>query len=139
MKRKTTISLTLDGNLKIHIPVRLKRKAGRKIIIAPEALDGIIPNAPVPEQNAIVESIAKAYQWTKLLETGQVSSIPELVHQLKLSRPYVMRILSLANLAPDIVDAITYGREPDGLSLNKLYKGIPDDWQKQRELFGFQL
>jgi len=48
-----------------------------------------------------------------------------------------MRILSLVNLAPDIVEAIVYGREPDGLSLARFFEGFPDDWVKQRKALRF--
>jgi hypothetical protein len=47
-----------------------------------------------------------------------------------------MRILSLTNLTPEIVESILQGREPDGLSLQKLTQGFPDDWQEQKKLFG---
>ena len=41
-----------------------------------------------------------------------------------------------APLAPDIVDAIAQGREPSGLSLGRLVKGMPVVWAKQRERVG---
>lgn len=40
-------------------------------------------------------------------------------------------------LAPDIVEAIVEGREPSGLSLEKLVKRMPVVWAEQREGFGF--
>ena len=43
------------------------------------------------------------------------------------------RILRLTLLAPDIVDAIAHGREPTGLSLERLTKGVPVSWEGQRE------
>ncbi|MBI4606728.1 MAG: hypothetical protein HY721_32595 [Planctomycetes bacterium] len=51
------------------------------------------------------------------------------------------RILTLATLAPDIVDvveAILAGREPSGLSLERLTKGMPMEWEEQRQAFGLQ-
>ena len=50
-----------------------------------------------------------------------------------------MRILSLVNLAPDIVEAIVYGRKPDGLSLAQIFEGLQDEWEKQRKVLGFDL
>ena len=67
-----------------------------------------------------------------MLESGEVEN----VSVLALCRPYVMRILSLVNLAPDIVKAIVYGREPDGLSLARIFEGFPDDWEEQMEALG---
>ena len=48
------------------------------------------------------------------------------------------RVLGLNNLAPDIVEAILAGIEPDGLSIAKLTEQpIPEDWNEQRRLYGF--
>ena len=49
----------------------------------------------------------------------------------------LFEIGSLNNLAPDIVEAIVEGNEPDGLSIEKISRNIPEDWAEQRKLFGF--
>ena len=54
-----------------------------------------------------------------------------------LKPPYVTWVLGLNNLAPDIVEAIINGAEPDGLSIAQIMKNIPEDWNEQRRLFGF--
>ena len=42
---------------------------------------------------------------------------------------YVGRMLRLTSLAPDIIEAILHGDEPDGLSLEKLRKNLPVRWE----------
>ena len=42
--------------------------------------------------------------------------------------------MRLTLLAPDIVEAIVEGREPSGLSLESLVKGMPVIWAEQREI-----
>jgi hypothetical protein len=54
-------------------------------------------------------------------------------------RSYVGRILSLVNLAPDIVEAVLDGTEPREMSIVKLRKGIPESWEEQRTIFGFSI
>jgi hypothetical protein len=54
-----------------------------------------------------------------------------------LDRCYVRRILTLATITPDIVDAIVRGREPGGLSLERMSKGMPRMWEEQRAELGF--
>ncbi len=49
------------------------------------------------------------------------------------------RILPLATLAPDIVEAILDGRQPDYLTVGRLEKGFPIDWTEQRRTLGFSL
>ena len=41
----------------------------------------------------------------------------------------------LTNLAPDIVKLIWENRQPETLTLDKLRKGIPENWEEQRKLF----
>ena len=52
-----------------------------------------------------------------------------------LSSSYVGRHLNLGLLAPDIVEAILMGREPDGLSLERLCR-LPMEWEEQRRALG---
>ena len=47
------------------------------------------------------------------------------------------RILKLTTLAPDIIEALINGEEPNGLSLAKLTQTFPEDWTEQRRQFGF--
>ena len=138
MKRKSTITVADNGNLQIHIPMLIRRMRGRKMIFAPHALDGVIPGTAVPVQDAVIQALTRAFSWAEILETGQVKSISELARNLEVDSSYVIRILKLTTLAPDIVEAIINGEEPDGLSLAKLIKSFPDEWSEQRTLFGFE-
>jgi len=131
------LGISEDGGIRIHVPMRLKHKAGRKVVIAPKALDGDIPGAPSAKQEAILTAIATSWEWAELVESGQVENVTELARKVKFGYPYTMRILSLVNLSPDVVEAIVYGREPDGLSLQRLVTGFPDDWEEQGRKMGF--
>ena len=137
MSTQPTISITEACNLHIHIPMTIRRMRGRKVIIAPKALDGDIPDSPGTVQAAIVQALARAFSWAEVLESGQVRSISDLAMNLDVDNSYVARILKLATLAPDIVEAILNGEEPPGLSLAKLTKTFPTDWDEQRAMFGF--
>jgi hypothetical protein len=138
MISKPTITVADNGNLQIHIPMLIRRMRGRKMVIAPQALDGEIPGAAMPIQDAVIQALARAFSWTEILETGQVKSISELARNLEVDGSYLTRILKLTTLAPDIVEAIINGEEPDGLSLAKLTRTFPEDWRKQRRCFGVE-
>jgi hypothetical protein len=47
----------------------------------------------------------------------------------------VARLLRLTLLAPDLVEAIIEGTEPDGLSLGQVYH-VPVVWEEQRRVLG---
>ena len=51
----------------------------------------------------------------------------------------ISRILPLAFLAPDIVEAILNGRQPIELTAESLkrLRALPTDWDAQRRLLGF--
>ena len=137
MNHSPSFSIAENGNLNIHIPMLLRRKQGRKTIIAPEALDGEISGAPLPVKSAVVQAIVRAFAWADIIEHGKVKSISELARNLDVDASYVARILKLTTLAPDIIEAIIKGHEPGGLSLAKLTQAFPEDWVEQRKMFGF--
>lgn len=120
----------------VHIPMVMKKRGGRKEIILP---DGVAPaNSPARKpmtQDALIIAIARAHRWKALLESGRYPSIDTLAAAVKLDRSYVGRILRLTLLAPDIIQTILQGAEPSGLSLEKLTKAFPDEWEEQRRHF----
>jgi hypothetical protein len=60
------------------------------------------------------------------------ASLSEIAATEKLSPSYVSRIARLALLAPDIVEAILAGTLIQGVSLDRLEKGVPVEWEEQR-------
>ncbi len=73
-----------------------------------------------------------------MLINGEAQNVTDLSKQLGRNNDYITRLLSLNSLAPDIVEAILAGTEPEGLSIAKLTdQPIPEDWNEQRRLYGF--
>jgi len=118
----------------VRITMQIKRRMGRKEVIVPQGLDEA-PQAGA--QEPLVVALARAFHWQDLLDAGRYSSISELAVELRVDRCYVRRILNLATLAPDLITALVEGREPSGLSLERLVKGVPLPWHEQMEIFGF--
>ena len=87
-------------------------------------------------QNPIVQAIGKAHAWRARFESGKAASTAVLARDLNLSRAYVIRILSLTTLAPEIVTALINGAPEGGISLDKLVSGFPADWEEQKKMFG---
>ena len=137
MTAQPTLTLTGTGNLRIHIPMHIRRMRGRKMIFAPQALDGEVPNSLPEVQSALVQALARAFAWSEMIESGAVGSVSELARHLDMDNSYMVRILKLTTLAPDIIEAILNGEEPSGLSLARLIRTFPMDWERQRVHFGF--
>lgn len=77
------------------------------------------------------------YKWQRMIDSGEVPGVAVIASEHKVDRAYVSRILSLAMLAPDIVQATIEGREPGGMSLRKLAKTPPSRWDRQRHTLCF--
>ena len=69
------------------------------------------------------------------LLNGTVRSIDALIERDNLNARQVYRLRKLAFLAPDIMERIIAGDVPDTLTLERLKKHFPLDWQAQRNHF----
>jgi hypothetical protein len=124
--------LSDDGqSVTIHVPMKLRKHGGRKVVIAPEGAAWPPPRARV--DNTIVKALARAFRWRKMLEDGTYNMVEEIAAAEKINASYVSRVLRLTLLAPDIVEAILDGRQPAGLQLGALLKPLPTSWDAQRK------
>jgi len=120
----------------IRLPMVLRKRGGRKEIILPEGTGTTDTPKPAPRRPLVV-ALAKAFKWQRMMETGEAKSLGEIGKRERVGRCYVRRILRLATLAPDIIDAMLTGNEPEGLSLRALGGNIPMVWAEQRKALGF--
>jgi hypothetical protein len=72
-----------------------------------------------------------------MLESSEYATIREIGSAEKINETYVGRVLRLTLLAPDIVEAILNGRQPAGLQLDGLMRGVLVEWPAQRNAFAF--
>ena len=68
--------------------------------------------------------------------SGTVRSIDALIERDNLNPRQVHRLRKLAFLAPNIMDRIIAGDVPETLTLERLKKDFPIDWEAQRSHFG---
>ncbi len=67
-----------------------------------------------------------------MLDEGRYASISEMAAAERIERGYLGTLLQLTLLAPDIVEAILDGRQPDRLRLPQLTERFPSEWARQR-------
>ena len=108
MTNNKTILAKDRSTLTVRVSFAIKKRGGRKLVIAPDGAPWAPPRARI--DNAMVKAIARAYRWKRLLETGQHAAIADLATAEKINESYVCRVLRLTLLAPDIVEAILDGR-----------------------------
>jgi hypothetical protein len=126
------VETRLEGErLVVRIPMRFQRRGGRKRIVAPDGGEIVLSSKPQPD-GTLVKALARAWRWQRMLDEGVYTSVSEIGDAERISKSYVSRILRLALLAPDIVEAILAGRTDQALMLEKLERPLPTDWEEQR-------
>ena len=66
-----------------------------------------------------------------MIEGGEFGNVRELAQAEKVNETYISRALRLTLLAPDIVEAILDGRQPEGMTLPGLMAGVEVEWTVQ--------
>ena len=92
---------------------------------------GMAPRGASAADTTLVKALARAFRWRRMMETGRYGTIDEMAAAEKINASYVSRLLRLTLLAPDIVEAILDGRQPDGVTLPGLLEGVPVGWIQQ--------
>jgi hypothetical protein len=124
----------LNGNtLVVRIPMCFQRRGGRKRIVAPDRSE-LAPATKPQSDGTLVKALARAWRWQRLLEEGVYTSVTEISEAEDIGKSYVSRILRLALLAPDLVNAMLAGRTDQMLMLTKLEQPLPASWDEQRHM-----
>jgi hypothetical protein len=117
----------------MRIPMRFQRRGGRKRIVAPDGSAIVPTNKPQPD-GTLLKALARAWRWPRLLDDGVYAAVTEIAEAESIGKSYVSRILRLALLAPDIVEAILAGRTDQALMLERLERPLPGSWEAQGAL-----
>jgi hypothetical protein len=84
---------------------------------------------------ALIKAMARGSVWFEELATGRARSLQELARREGITRRYIRRLVNLAFLSPQLVEAILQGRQPVELTATRLTElDLPLDWTEQRRL-----
>ena len=124
------LTVVRDGDtIVVQIPVRFYRRNGRQMVLTRGNNGQVSPDRET--NGSLVSALAKAYRWQEQLESGEYAGLEDLAAANGVDRTYVGRFLRLTSLAPEIVERILNGDEPEGISLRRLQKGVPMAWTEQ--------
>jgi hypothetical protein len=132
MNRK--IIATDARTVTVQIPWRLKKRGGRKLVLAPDG-SPVTPQDAPHIQSVMVKTLVRAFGWRKLLETGAYATLGELALAEGIDPSYLGRALRLTLLAPDIIEAILDDQLPSEVGVAEIMRPLPAEWDKQRERF----
>ena len=121
----------------MRVPISIRRRGGRKLILAPDGTN--ITAGPVRRHidNAMVKAIARAFRWREMLETGRYATVREIAAAEKFSESYVGRVLRLTLLAPEMVELILHGQHFPTMTLPSLMSRFPTVWCEQHRIFSY--
>ena len=114
------------AELTIKAPFRMRRRGVE--------LKLHLGEAPAETDKTLVQNIVKARRWLAMVVAGKTFS--EIAKPEGVSKRRVQDVTNLALLAPDVLDGIAAGEQPDGLTTDYLIKTrFPAVWSEQRDQF----
>ena len=119
-----------EQTVTVTVPFAIRKRGGRKLVITPDGATKE-PVSRVRVNSALLKALARGFRWRRLLETGDYATIEEIANAESINSSYVSRVLRMTLLAPEIVEAILAGKQPEGLTMAKSMEPLPVDWKRQ--------
>ena len=132
LKSRTERKL-VNGNLEVTIPVFIRRERNSVILnkVEKEGKTDWYKLAPI--RRRLITSFRLLDKWEK----HPSLSIIKLAEEENIDRSMLNKIMSLVNLAPDIVEAIMDDPPTFDFSVKKIFSHqLPADWNEQRKFLG---
>lgn len=123
--------MTAATSVTVRVPLTIRHQPGKKTVVTPMT-DGVAP-VTTGADPTLVKALARAFRYQRMLNEGRYASISEMAEAERLERGYLGTLLRLTLLAPDLVEAILDGRQPEGLGSRQLFEPFPVEWSEQRD------
>jgi site-specific DNA recombinase len=127
------VRVGLKRQCELTAVVEFKRRGAATKMVLP----GLAPQQDVISKcdPALVKAIARGRAWFEELAAGRVRSLQELALRDGITRRYIRRLVDLAFLSPQLVEAIIQGRQSDELTATRLTElDLPLDWAEHHRL-----
>jgi len=129
--------MAVSGLMVRHeIPTRIKRRGVEMRLV----IEGSGDQPAAPVDAALVKAVVRAHTWFDDLVAGRAKSLKAIGKAQNLSDQYVSRLMRLAFLAPEIVEAVLTGTQPVDLTAETLinHTDLPTFWVEQKAFLGFR-
>jgi site-specific DNA recombinase len=121
-----------DSPIELTTPVAFRRRGVEMRLVLPAVAS---QNDRSKCDPTLIKAIARGRAWFEELAAGRARSLRELAERDGITRRYVRRLVDLAFLSPELVEAILHGRQPVELTATRLTElDLPLDWTDQRSL-----
>lgn len=85
------IDMLENGNLRISVPVSLRRSNKNNYIVTPAALDGSAPDMPRPEDSPLARAIVAGHRYYWMIESGAAKNALEISQRTGINRSQIGR------------------------------------------------
>jgi hypothetical protein len=120
--------MTTPPTIRVVIPLKVKRRNGRPLIVPPTDLD--TDDDPTPDPRTL-RAIARAWDWRRRLERGEAATLSDIAQAERVTLPFISRFIRLAYLSPTVLERILLYRVPSALPLDKLVGAAHVPWAEQ--------
>lgn len=115
--------------ISLSIEARRKRFGGEVHLVAPPNFDAPVGRPKV----SLIKAIARVHSWYEEVVQGNSLDMRSLARQAGLTERYVGKVFGCALLAPDIIESILEGRQPQDLTFEKLCEHVPRRRKEKRD------
>ena len=129
------VSLALVAGETIAVPWSPNSQRRHRDLIQPPHDAGPTRTMRTETRNTLITSIARGRRWLHEIVSGAAKSPEAIAEREGCSKRQVNAMISLAHLAPEIVQAAIDGRLPYGIGVRDL-TDPPAEWSKQRAMVG---
>ena len=128
-----------NDRLVLRVPWKKTPMKRRREIIVP-ASESPQDRRPIRAETraTLVASIARGRRWLDEIVAGTVTSVEQIAAREKCSIRQVNMTISLAFLAPELVQAAVEGRLPRGIGVTRL-RDAPAEWSRQYAMLGLSI
>jgi hypothetical protein len=109
-------------------------KKSREILLPPSVARQDVRPIKVERRAALLRSIARGRAWLEAVASG-VATVEDIAARHKCSLRHVNMTISMAFIAPGLVQAAVEGRLPRGIGIANL-RDAPAEWSRQYERLG---
>jgi site-specific DNA recombinase len=119
-------SVDESGLIELREPLRVIRRGSEVRLILE---NGGQEQEAIP---SLVRAVTQARIWSEWIIDGKVKTMRELAAKAGLNRHYASRILRLAALSPQLVDAVIRGKHSPIITLVSVTTDFPLEWDLQK-------
>jgi hypothetical protein len=119
-----------EQTVTVTVPFTIRKRGGRKLVLTPDGAN-VSPQPRPRVDSTLLKALARGFRWSKLLETGDFATVEEIADAENINPSYVSRVLRMTLLAPEIVEAILAGEQPEELTMARAMQPFSVEWERQ--------